>query len=94
MLETNVASEDVVKFLVDWLKTDIGQGEDPSEIEFKEEYYVSIYKSKAGNYDVEDNCGNRDLRRGILGAFIKDFKDVRNQMDKDEKDFIEEARNS
>jgi len=77
-LESNIEMKDVRDFIIDWMRTDIGKGEDNRELQWKENYYISIYKNGSG-YEVEDNCNNRDLRRGILGAFIKDFKNIRKE---------------
>lgn len=82
LLETNIEIENVRDFIINWIKNeDIGKGEDKREVVQKSQYNISIYKDRNGKYDIKDDCENRDLRRGILGIFIKDFKNIRNVME-------------
>ncbi len=81
LLESNIGYEDIRDFIINWIKTDIDKSEDKRELKPKPEYYISIFQDRHGNYDIEDNCENRDLRRGILGVFIKDYKRIRKQME-------------
>ena len=89
LLESDIDYTEIRDFLIGWIKTDIGRGEDERELKPKEEFYISIYKDRfSGEYDIEDNCENRDLRRGILGLFIAQFKHVRNQFMDNDKEYI------
>jgi len=89
-METNIERENVNKFLIEFLKTDIGHGEDPREYVPKEEYKISIYKDGNGDFETEDNCENKDLRRGILGIFIRDYKYMLKQLEADDARSLEE----
>jgi len=75
-LESDISYDKVTDFIIEWMKTDIIEGPDNKEIKEMENYWVSIYNN-GRKYEVEDNCENRDLRRGILGFFIKDYKNIR-----------------
>lgn len=81
LLESNISYDQIKDFVINWIKTDIGRGEDKRELKPKDEYYISIFQDQHGNYDIDDNCENRDLRRGILGVFLKDYKDIRRNME-------------
>lgn len=79
-LETNIGPDEVNKFIIDWLKTDIGKEEkDNRPLIPQTEYMVSIYKDKFGNWEVEDNCCNSNVRRGLLGYFIVDYKRLKKE---------------
>jgi len=83
-LETNISYEDIKDFVIGWIKSDIHERKDYRELKSKPEYWISIYKDKNG-YQVDDNCQNRDLRRGILGLFIKEYKNIRKQKERENK---------
>lgn len=80
-LESDIPYDDVTSFIVEWIKTDIHEAPDDREIPQKDVYWISIYKSNDGWYEIEDNCESRDLRRGVLGYFINNYKIIRNRME-------------
>jgi hypothetical protein len=67
--DTNV--EDTKDFVREFLRSQVGGGNDESEINKLDEYEIQIQLDLSDDtFYVSHNCGNRDLREGILLSYV------------------------
>ncbi|HTZ42149.1 MAG TPA: hypothetical protein VMC07_03015 [Candidatus Omnitrophota bacterium] len=66
-VQGNVKPELRRDFVFNFLRTQIGTGEDRSEAAEREVYTLQLKLDlNSDEYTVRDNCGNKGLRNGIL----------------------------
>lgn len=72
---SNIKSDQIKKIVSEFLRTQLGKGEDLSEADKRDCYSIEIHLDLSYDcFSVSHNCGNKGLRDGILMEFIKSAK--------------------
>ena len=70
-VRTNAKREALDELLVDWLRSQMGQGADESPIEEHPVYKLKLgFRVSDDGFALESNCGNKGLEAGILGRVM------------------------
>jgi hypothetical protein len=73
-ISTNMKKEAVPNIVENFLRSQIGAGEDNSEPNKLDIYNIKIKVDLSDDtFLVNHNCGNKGLRDGILLRFLKDY---------------------
>ena len=65
--DTNIRAEKLKEILSEYLRTQLGQGEDTSKAEEREDYTIKIgLNLSSDTFTTESNTGNRGLATGIV----------------------------
>lgn len=71
-IDTNIKPEKVKDIVNDFLRSQIGQGKDHSEVTKQDIYEIEFRLDFSDDtYLVTHNCGNKGLREGILAHYLQ-----------------------
>lgn len=88
---SNIKPDQIKKIVSEFVRTQVGAGEDSSEAEEHDSYSVNLSLDLSHDrFSISDNCGNKGLRDGILLHFIK-FAVVRLEPEQEQKNKIKET---
>ena len=67
IIDTNMRSESIIEVIDDFLRTQVGAGEDERYHDEREYYDIKISLDlETDTFECAHNCGNKGLRDGIL----------------------------
>lgn len=73
-ITSNVKEKSIPNIVANFLRSQIGSGEDNREANKLDNYNITIELNlESDTFKVTDNCGNKGLRDGILLRFLKDY---------------------